>query len=64
VAKNNFSRDLVIQWRKSMSGIIRFGISMDSALLGKFDQLIARQGYTNRSEAMRDLVRDSLVQAQ
>ena len=47
-----------------MSGIIRFGISMDSALLGKFDQLIARQGYTNRSEAMRDLVRDSLVQAQ
>jgi CopG family nickel-responsive transcriptional regulator len=47
-----------------MSEIIRFGISMEHSLLGKFDQLIARKGYTNRSEAMRDLVRDSLVQAQ
>jgi CopG family nickel-responsive transcriptional regulator len=47
-----------------MSEIIRFGISMDSTLLGKFDQLISRKGYTNRSEALRDLIRDSLVQAQ
>lgn len=47
-----------------MSEIIRFGISMDSALLGKFDQLIARKGYSNRSEAIRDLIRDSLVQAE
>jgi CopG family nickel-responsive transcriptional regulator len=47
-----------------MSDIIRFGISMDSTLLGKFDQLIARKGYTNRSEALRDLIRDSIVQAQ
>ncbi len=47
-----------------MSEIIRFGISMDSTLLGKFDQLIGRKGYTNRAEAMQDLIRDSLVQAQ
>ena len=47
-----------------MSEIIRFGISMDGTLLGKFDQLIARKGYTNRSEALRDLIRDSIVQAQ
>jgi CopG family nickel-responsive transcriptional regulator len=47
-----------------MSEITRFGISMSSSLLGKFDQHIARKGYTNRSEALRDLVRDSLVQAQ
>ncbi len=52
------------KWRKLMSEIIRFGISMDSTLLGKFDQLIGRKGYTNRSEAMQDLIRDSLVQAQ
>ena len=47
-----------------MSEIIRFGISMDGTLLGKFDQLIARKGYTNRSEALRDLIRDSIVQSQ
>ena len=47
-----------------MSEIIRFGISMEGALLGKFDQLIARKGYTNRSEALRDLIRDSIVQSQ
>lgn len=44
-----------------MPNVTRFGISMDSALLERFDRLIARKGYTNRSEAIRDLVRDSLV---
>jgi CopG family nickel-responsive transcriptional regulator len=44
--------------------IIRFGISTDSTLLGKFDQLIGWKGYTNRPEALRDLIHDSLVQAQ
>ena len=52
------------KWRKLMSEIIRFGISMEDTLLGKFDQLIGRKGYTNRSEAIRDLIRDSLVQAE
>jgi CopG family nickel-responsive transcriptional regulator len=30
--------------------------------LGKFDRLIARRGYTNRSEAFRDLIREQLVE--
>ncbi len=47
-----------------MSKLTRFGISMDSELLAKFDRLIDRKGYTNRSEAMRDLIRDSLVEAE
>jgi len=47
-----------------MSEITRFGISINSRLLKRFDQLIDRKGYTNRSEAIRDLVRDSLVQAE
>jgi len=47
-----------------MSEITRFGISLDSNLLKNFDRLIARKGYTNRSEAIRDLIRDSLVQAE
>lgn len=39
----------------------RFGVSMSSRLLERFDALIASQGYTNRSEAVRDLIRDRLV---
>ncbi|NIS71509.1 MAG: nickel-responsive transcriptional regulator NikR [Proteobacteria bacterium] len=46
-----------------MSELVRFGISMDSRLLQSFDQMIAEQGYSNRSEAIRDLVRDRLVDA-
>lgn len=42
-------------------GIRRFGISLDHSLLKSFDSLIARKGYANRSEAIRDLIRDSLV---
>ena len=43
--------------------ITRFGVSMASALLESFDALIETQGYTNRSEAVRDLVRDRLVES-
>ena len=44
------------------SDIQRFGISIDSNLLAQFDQLIETKGYTNRSEAIRDLIRDYLVE--
>jgi len=42
-------------------GIARFGVSLDSVLLEKFDSLIEKKGHANRSEAIRDLIRDSLV---
>ena len=45
-----------------MNKLIRFGISMEDDLLHQFDHLIARKGYTNRSEAVRDIVRDKLVE--
>jgi CopG family nickel-responsive transcriptional regulator len=45
-----------------MAGIARFGVSIDSALMNKFDALIERKGYTARSEALRDLIRDRLVE--
>src|SRR5579864_503464 len=38
------------------------GVAIDSKLLKKFDHLIGTRGYTNRSEAFRDLIRDMLVQ--
>jgi CopG family nickel-responsive transcriptional regulator len=45
-----------------MGELVRFGVSMDGELLARFDELIAELGYPNRSEALRDLVRDRLVQ--
>lgn len=48
---------------ESAGAIARFGVSMDARLLEHFDALIASQGYANRSEALRDLVRDRLVEA-
>ncbi|MBI3014917.1 MAG: nickel-responsive transcriptional regulator NikR [Candidatus Tectomicrobia bacterium] len=41
--------------------LTRFGISLEEDLLKKFDSLISRKGYSNRSEAIRDLIRDNLV---
>ena len=45
-----------------MSGLSRIGVAIDSELLDKFDRLIGSRGYTNRSEAFRDLIRDELVE--
>ena len=45
-----------------MSDIIRFGVSIDSQLIKKFDALINRKGYATRSEAIRDMISDTLVE--
>ena len=45
-----------------MGKLSRIGVAIDSELLKRFDSLIAKRGYTNRSEAFRDLIRDDLVQ--
>jgi CopG family nickel-responsive transcriptional regulator len=42
----------------------RIGISLDRKLLRQFDRLMAAKGYSNRSEAVRDLVRDKLLEQQ
>ena len=44
-----------------MSTLIRTGISLESDLLERFDRVIHKKGYKNRSEAIRDLVRDYAV---
>jgi len=41
---------------------VRFGISLDEKLLQNFDQLIEQKSYMNRSEAIRDLIRASIVE--
>ncbi len=45
-----------------MPEITRFSISTDARLLERFDALSAERGYVNRSEAMRDLMRNALVE--
>ena len=44
-----------------MSELTRTGLSIDRELLAKFDVAIAKRNYKNRSEAVRDLIRDHLV---
>ena len=43
-----------------MHNMERIGISIDKKLLSGFDELIARRGYPNRSEAVRDLIRKEI----
>jgi CopG family nickel-responsive transcriptional regulator len=44
-----------------MAHLVRTGLSLDRKLLFRFDRAIAKKGYKNRSEAVRDLIRDHLV---
>jgi CopG family nickel-responsive transcriptional regulator len=47
-----------------MGVLSRIGVALDSDLLKRFDDFISGLGYTNRSEAFRDLIRDRLVAEQ
>jgi len=44
-----------------MEKIARFGVSIEPDLLKKFDKVIKKKGYTNRSEAIRDIIRKDLI---
>jgi CopG family nickel-responsive transcriptional regulator len=44
-----------------MEKITRFGVSIELDLLKKFDKNIKKKGYTNRSEAIRDIIRKNLI---
>lgn len=44
-----------------MADLVRTGVSIEGNLLEQFDKVIAGRGYNNRSEALRDLIRDMLV---
>lgn len=44
-----------------MAKVIRFGVSLETELLEKFDSIIKKRGYKSRSEAVRDLIRERLV---
>ncbi len=44
-----------------MSKLVRFGVSLEEDLLQRFDDFIHRRKYTNRSEALRDMIRQELL---
>lgn len=41
----------------------RVGVSFEPELLKRFDKLIKSQGYSNRSEAIRDLIRRAIIES-
>lgn len=45
-----------------MSELVRLSLSIEKPLFDKLERLVKRSGYTNRSEFVRDLIRDRLVQ--
>jgi CopG family nickel-responsive transcriptional regulator len=47
-----------------MAKLKRFGVSIPAELVDAFDRLIEAKGYPNRSEALRDLMRDALVESE
>jgi len=47
-----------------MAQLVRFGVSLEKDLLARFDTHLAGKKYTNRSEAIRDLIREELVRKQ
>jgi len=48
-------------WAIILSMTKRFGVSIPDELLAKLDKLAKKKGYSNRSEVLRDLVRDRFV---
>ena len=53
----------VLMRKKQAAGLVRFGISIPGDLIARFDRHITDTGYANRSEAIRDLIRNRLVDA-
>lgn len=44
-----------------MGSLVRFGVSLEKELLERYDRLIKERNYPNRSEAIRDMIRQELV---
>ena len=49
---------------KGSAVLARYTVSMDARLLGLFDDYLSKRGYSNRSEAIRDLIRVALIDDQ
>jgi len=47
--------------RSCEDSVIRFGVSLERSLLSKLDRLVKKHGFPNRSQAIRFLIRDTLI---
>lgn len=47
-----------------MAGLERFGVSVEDDILSRFDELVRERGYSSRSEAIRDLMRQEFIKAE
>ncbi len=56
------ARGAVRDGQECCGGLVRFGVAVNEKILADFDRAIAEQGYENRSEAIRDLIRAHLVE--
>lgn len=45
-----------------MSDLVRLSLSLEKPLLDRLEKLVRRSGYTNRSEFVRDMIRERLVE--
>jgi len=46
----------------SKTNLVRFGVSLPEQLIDRFDEYIAGKNYPSRSEAIRDLIRKTLIE--
>ncbi len=61
-AARAYSESMARKRDPEAGSLVRFGVSIEDRLLGSFDALLGKKGYRNRSEALRDLIRDRLVE--
>lgn len=47
-----------------MPDLIRLSLSIEKPLFDKLEKLVAKSGYENRSEFVRDMIRDRLVKGE
>jgi CopG family nickel-responsive transcriptional regulator len=47
-----------------MPDLVRLSLSIERPLFDRLEKLVKRSGYTNRSEFVRDLIRDRLVEGE
>lgn len=47
-----------------MPGVVRLSFSIERPLMERLDQLVREEAYANRSEYIRDLIRERLVEKQ
>lgn len=47
-----------------MSDLVRLSFSIEQSLVSRLEQLMAEAGYRNRSEFIRDMIRDRIVESE